>query len=113
MGNQDIINYAIDELDYLGLVTKDAIEDGWVVRETESYPTYYLGYKKPFDNLKNRLNQFVNISPIGRGGLYRYNNQDHASYSGIIAARNYLNINNITQDVWDINLERKYQEEIN
>jgi len=101
---------AISELDYLGLVDKHAVEQSWVVRETESYPTYYIGHKEPYNLLISRLNQFVNLAPIGRGGMYKYNNQDHSALSGILAARNYINPTATPYNLWDINIDAEYLE---
>ncbi len=101
---------AISELDYLGLVDKHAVEQSWVVRETESYPTYYIGHKEPYNLLISRLNQFVNLAAIGRGGMYKYNNQDHSALSGILAARNYLKPTETPYNLWDINLDAEYHE---
>jgi len=101
---------AIDELNYLGLVKKEVVEQSWIVRETESYPVYYMGFQKPYNLVKSRLNQFLNLFPIGRGGLYKYNNQDHSTMSGILAARNYLKPHGPHFNLWNINMEAKYHE---
>ncbi len=107
--DENLIELGKDELQYLGLVDKKAIEQGWVVRETESYPTYYLGYLEPYGILKTRINQFQNLLPIGRGGMYKYNNQDHSLLSGIQAARNYHQSENAC-DLWQINTDTEYHE---
>jgi hypothetical protein len=36
--------------------------------------------------LEEPCHEFQNLSAIGRGGMYKYNNQDHSTYSGILAA---------------------------
>lgn len=106
----EIVAQAIDELEYVGLVKRNAVEQSWVVRETESYPTYYLGYAGPYETLKARLGQFTNLSPIGRGGMYKYNNQDHSIMSGLLAARNYLQLPGGPNNLWNINVDAEYQE---
>ena len=112
MNDNDIVEYAMNEMDRTNLFDKSSIGQGYIIRETESYPTYYLGYKQPFEILKNELNLYKNITPIGRGGMYKYNNQDHSIYSGILAARNYLNLNEKNYDIWKINVDAEYHEEI-
>src|SRR5262249_35960313 len=67
---------AVAELCDLGLLDPRAVEAAWVLRETESYPTYYMGFQGPYNVLRARLAEFDNVSSIGRGGMYRYNNQD-------------------------------------
>jgi protoporphyrinogen oxidase len=110
MKNTEIIELAIDEMSSTGLIDKNTVEQGHVVRETESYPTYFLGYKKPFNILKDELNQYQNLFPIGRGGMYKYNNQDHSIYSGILAARNYLQIDGSPFNLWKVNVDAEYHE---
>ena len=110
LDNQSIIDLAIDEMHSVGLIDKLSVEQGFVIRETESYPTYYLGYKDSYNILKDEVNKFENLYPIGRGGMYKYNNQDHSTYSGILAARNYLNAEGAPFDLWQINIDAEYQE---
>ena len=110
LDNQSIIDLAIDEMHSVGLIDKLSVEQGFVIRETESYPTYYLGYKDSYNILKDEVNKFENLYPIGRGGMYKYNNQDHSTYSGILAARNYLNAEGSPFDLWQINIDAEYQE---
>lgn len=105
-----LISLAIDELTYLGLIEKRMVEQAWVVRETESYPTYYIGFQEPYKLLKNRLDVFINHYQIGRGGMYKYNNQDHSIMSGILAARNYLRLPGSPYRLWDINIDAEYYE---
>ena len=89
---------------------KTTVEQGWVIRETESYPTYYLNYEKSYNKLKDKLKEYKNIYSIGRGGMYKYNNQDHSTYSGILAARNYLKLPGTPYNLWDINIDAEYHE---
>jgi protoporphyrinogen oxidase len=110
MREDELKNLAVEELNSLGLVNRHSVEQAWVIRETECYPTYYLGYREPYELLKGRLNQFQNLSSIGRGGMYKYNNQDHSIYSGILAARNYLKLEGSPYNLWDINNEAIYHE---
>ncbi|MFH1616173.1 MAG: FAD-dependent oxidoreductase [Planctomycetota bacterium] len=101
---------AITELRQIGLIKEEDVQQTWVVRETEAYPTYYLGFEAPYEKLKKRMDQFVNIMPIGRGGMYKYNNQDHSTYSGLLAARNYLKLADSPYNLWDINIDAEYHE---
>ncbi|MBI2870257.1 MAG: hypothetical protein HYY14_00950 [Candidatus Omnitrophica bacterium] len=54
-----------------------------------------------FQTLYRYAQQFSNLCLIGRAGMYRYNNQDHALLSGFYAARNYLNLTKV--DLMGIN----------
>jgi protoporphyrinogen oxidase len=108
--DKQILDLAIIELDKTGLVNSYDVIDGFVIRETESYPTYYLNYDKEHTMLKDYVSKFINIQLIGRGGMYKYNNMDHAMYSGILAARNYL-LGFPKYNIWDIDEDGRYIEE--
>jgi protoporphyrinogen oxidase len=109
--DDELKELAAYELQELGLGKKDMVEKSWIVRETETSPVYYRDYLKPYQLLKERANQFTNLSPIGRGGMYKYNNQDHSTLSGILAARNYIGKSSVKHDLWEINVEDSYLED--
>ena len=106
----ELIALALEEMGVLGLLKKESVQGAWVVRETESYPTYYIGFQEPYEKLKKNVNRFRNLYPIGRGGMYKYNNQDHSTMSGILAARNYLKLPGSPYSLWDINIDAEYHE---
>jgi protoporphyrinogen oxidase len=110
MSDNDLKELAIEELDHTGLIPKKRVENAWVIRELESYPTYYLGFQRPYDLLKRRVDEFTNLYPIGRGGLYKYNNQDHSSMTGILAARNFLKTPDSPYNLWNVNIDAEYLE---
>ncbi|MBN2348970.1 MAG: NAD(P)-binding protein [Bacteroidales bacterium] len=108
--DNDLIELAKDELKFMGLADREKVVKAWVVRETESYPTYYLGFKEHYETLKNEIGKFTNLYPVGRGGMYKYNNQDHSIMSGLLAARNYLTKGEDPYNLWDINEDAEYHE---
>ena len=110
LSDDDVIAQCLDELAYLNIVDRREVQAAYVVRETESYPTYYLGFRGPFETLKKRTGEIENLHAIGRGGMYRYNNQDHAMLSGVLAARNELGLPGSPYDLWSINTEKHYLE---
>jgi protoporphyrinogen oxidase len=105
--DQCLIKLAASELEKMGLIKIMEVIDGFVVREKDSYPVYYTGYQSQFEILKNYLSQFSNLQLVGRAGMYKYNNQDHALLTGLLAARNFLGEKN---DIWSINTEDEYLE---
>ena len=111
LSDDDLRRLASEELVALGLVERAMVEKAWVVRETETYPVYFQDYRRPYQLLKERIDRFENVSPIGRGGLYKYNNQDHSTLSGLVAVRNYLKLSDKIYSVWDINEEDEYLED--
>ncbi len=107
--DDDLVELATSEMEKMGLVSAETVSQGWVVRETDSYPTYYLGYEQPYSIVRAALDEFSNLQPAGRGGLYKYNNMDHSLYSGLLAARNMMQKSN-PYDVWKINIDAQYHE---
>lgn len=106
----DLAALALDELGFAGLLPGGRLLRSWVVRETESYPTYFLGYREAFSRLKAAMARLANCAPIGRGGMYRYNNMDHSLFTGLLAARNYLAPQAPGYDVWAVNTDAEYHE---
>ena len=93
MNDVDLLNYAIKELEKIGIVSRRYLINGFVVRRSDVYPIYSLDYKKNVDIIKEYLKQFSNLSCMGRGGLFRYDNSDRALLSGIYTAREFLDKN--------------------
>jgi protoporphyrinogen oxidase len=104
----ELVALAADELQRIKLLRPDQIVEGFVVREADSYPAYYIGHLEHFQTLFDYLKRFKNLTLIGRAAMYRYNNQDHAMLTGLYAVRNYLGLTNI--DTFSINAEEEYLE---
>lgn len=109
LSDKDLIDLAVEELAYMKLIDSSMVDAGFVVRETKSYPTYYMGFSEPYDTVRKYISQFSNLYAIGRGGMYKYNNQDHSMYTGILAVRNYKGAK---YDLWSVNIDAEYLEEI-
>jgi hypothetical protein len=60
--------------------------------------------------LRAFVDDLDNFQTIGRNGLHRYNNQDHAMLTGSLAARNLLH--DEMNDLWNVNVDQEYHEEI-
>lgn len=108
MTDADLVKLAVSELDKIRLVMREEVIDGFVVREKDSYPVYYVGHRPAFDQIKAYVGTFENVTLIGRGGMYKYNNQDHSILTGVMAARRYLGEDH---DLWEINTDGEYLEE--
>ena len=67
------------------------------------------GYQKKIDEIKKWLSQIKNFIPIGRTGMFKYNNQDHAILTGLIGARKICDDNSL--DPWLVNIDAEYHEE--
>ena len=81
-----------------------------ISKNSKAYPVIQTGYEKELQNIREWIEQFDDLVPIGRSGMFKYNNQDHAMATGQLAARNYLGLGEF--DVWQVNVDGEYHEEI-
>ena len=80
-----------------------------MVRIPRSYPVYFNHYKEFIKPVQDYLDGIDNLHVIGRYGAYKYNNQDHSIFMGLLAAENM--IDNKSNDLWEINTDYDtYQE---
>ena len=110
MNEQELKSLAEEELRKTKLINEhNKVLSGFIVRSLNAYPVIKKGYQEDVENIKNFLSKFKNLFPIGRSGMFKYNNQDHAIATGLYAARNLENFDNKI-DIWKINSEGIYQE---
>jgi len=107
--DHELIELAKRELGTLGLVNKNDVEDGAVVRMPKAYPIYDSTFQKSLDVVRQFLNRFDNLQLVGRNGMHKYNNQDHSMLTAMLSAENVLGANH---DLWAINVEQEYHEEM-
>ena len=107
--NQEIINFALTELKAIFRVEFNILHSE-VSRNAKAYPVIQTGFENSINIIKAWLKTHSEITAIGRSGMFKYNNQDHAMATGIYAARNYLGIGKY--DPWEVNVDGEYQEEI-
>ncbi len=110
MRDADFLQFAAAELESIGMIDRSQVIDGTVVRVPKAYPAYFGEYRE-FDKIKNCLNSYLNLYPIGRNGMHRYNNQDHSMLAARAAVDSILNGGEGKTGIWDINTEAEYQEE--
>lgn len=106
----DLIELGKRELDKIGLAKYEDIIDGVVFRVEKSYPVYDSNYREHLAIVRGYVDSLENFQTIGRNGLHRYNNQDHAMLTGMYAVRNLLF--EAEYDLWIVNAEQEYHEEI-
>jgi protoporphyrinogen oxidase len=107
--DDELVRFGTEELERTGLVPVGSTQKGWIIRETESYPTYYLGFQEPYDKIKGAMDSLSNCTPVGRGGMYKYNNMDHSLYTGLLAGRNLV-AGDRKYDLWQVNIDAEYHE---
>ncbi len=104
-----LIEEATRELRSTGLLRDEPCLAGHVVRVRRCYPVYRRGYGQHIECLADYLRNFRGLTPIGRYGTFKYNNQDHSILMGILAAENLLD--NRGHDLWSVNTDHEaYQE---
>ena len=96
------------ELAKLGLAHPENVIDGFVVRMPYTYCVYEIGYEDHLKKIKEVVASFANLQPIGRAGMFKYNNMDHSILTGFLAVRN---IDGGHFDLWNVNVEQEYHEE--
>jgi hypothetical protein len=109
MSNTELISLASRELSQLGLVEIDDVMDSFVVRQPKAYPIYDHEYNEPLKVIRDFLGTIENLQTVGRNGMHRYNNMDHAMLTGLLAAENVLGANH---NLWEVNEEEGYLEEV-
>ena len=110
MPDHELVNMAAQELVRIGLAKRREIIDGCVVRMPKAYPTYDRDYEQAMPTIREALAQFQNVYPVGRNGMHKYNNQDHAMYTAKLSVENLCD--GAQHDIWDVNVERVYHEEV-
>jgi protoporphyrinogen oxidase len=110
MADEDLVQRAKEELETLGLAHISEIREGYVVRQPKAYPIYDDHYRANVDVLRGWLAENTpNVHPVGRNGMFRYNNQDHSMFTAMLTVENITT--GTTHDVWEVNVEEEYHEE--
>ncbi len=104
-----LVELGIKECARINLIEPDEIEDGTVVRMKKAYPVYDQQYQESLATIRRYLETIGNLQTVGRNGLHRYNNQDHSMLTAVYAARNIVGQHH---DVWSVNTEMEYHEEV-
>ncbi|MGH9024672.1 MAG: NAD(P)/FAD-dependent oxidoreductase [Acidimicrobiia bacterium] len=108
--DEELIEQAKLELESLGLMRAADVESGYVVRQTKAYPIYDEHYHANVEVLRRWLEAEVpNVHPVGRNGMFRYNNQDHSMFTAMLTVENI--VAGAHHDIWSVNVEEDYHEE--
>jgi protoporphyrinogen oxidase len=110
MNDGRFVDFAVAELEKIGLIDREDVIDGNLVRVPKAYPAYFGAYGE-FDRVKAYLDQIGNLYPIGRNGMHRYNNQDHSMLTAKSAVNSIVNHGGGKQDIWRINSDDEYHEQ--
>jgi protoporphyrinogen oxidase len=107
--DEELVKLAAAELEELGLAAGVRVLDGTVVRMPKAYPVYDSVYRAHLDGARSFLDRIPNLHPVGRNGMHKYNNQDHSMLTAMMAI---WNMQGEAHDVWAVNTDYEYHEEI-
>lgn len=106
----DLIALATAELATLGLCDPASVVGGEVVRQEKAYPVYDDAYRANVDAMREELEaRYDTLHLVGRNGMHRYNNQDHAMMTAMLTVRNIVAGERI-YDIWAVNEDAEYHE---
>ncbi len=108
--DSELIALAKKEIAQIGLTGPDDVVDACVVRQAKAYPVYDEGYADNIAAIRRDLEgSYPTLHVIGRNGMHRYNNQDHAMMTAMLTARNIVAGARL-YDIWNVNEDAEYHE---
>ena len=110
MQDSRFIDFAASELERIGLIRRQDVTDGTLVRVPKAYPAYFGTYAD-FGKVRMFLDQFPNLYPVGRNGMHRYNNQDHSMLAAKLVVDSIVNHGRGKDRIWEVNTEKEYHED--
>lgn len=108
MSDDALTQLGLNELEKIGLGRKEDFVDGFVAKVYKAYPVYDSTYPENIRIVREYLEKFTNLQPIGRYGMFKYNNMDHSILTGLYAADNILGAQ---KNIWTVNADQEYHEE--
>ncbi|MEJ7934260.1 NAD(P)/FAD-dependent oxidoreductase [Sphingobium sp. AN558] len=106
----DLIALAAREMALLGLCDAGDVVGGAVVRQEKAYPVYDDNYAAHVLAMRTELEaRYPTLHMVGRNGMHRYNNQDHAMMTAMLTVRNIVAGARV-HDVWSVNEDAEYHE---
>jgi protoporphyrinogen oxidase len=108
--DEELIALATAEMAALGLCDPAHVEGGAVVRQEKAYPVYDEDYAQNVDMLRREIEaRYPTLHCVGRNGMHRYNNQDHAMMTAMLTVRN-IEAGARVYDIWAVNEDAEYHE---
>jgi protoporphyrinogen oxidase len=106
----ELIALAKQEIAHIGLVNPADVVDACVVRQAKAYPIYDDAYQDHVAAVRADLEaHFPTLHLVGRNGMHKYNNQDHAMMTAMLTVENIL-AGARRFDVWQVNEDAEYAE---
>jgi len=110
MADDELVALATREMDILGLVSPEKVIGGAVVRQEKAYPVYDENYAANVAAMRHELEaRHPTLHLVGRNGMHRYNNQDHAMMTAMLTVENIIAGARV-YDTWCVNEDAEYHE---
>lgn len=104
-----LIDFSAAELIHLGLARRGDITESYVFRMPNAYPVYDQHYVRNVSIIRDWLDtNLMNVYPIGRNGMHRYNNQDHSMLAALRAIDKVFDGSEI--NLWTLSVDDEYLE---
>lgn len=103
----ELVELGSKEMEQTGLLRGARILDGTAVWVPKAYPVYEAGYEVHLNRVVEWLRRFKNLQPVGRYGMFKYNNADHSILTALLAVEN---LRGAAHDIWQVNTDTEYHE---
>jgi protoporphyrinogen oxidase len=107
--DQEMIAWAVQEVEKLGIVARADVVDATVLRMEKTYPAYFGTYDR-FPVIRDFVDRYDNLFLVGRNGMHKYNNQDHSMLTAMTAVDNIVEGRRDKSNIWAVNTELEYHE---
>ncbi len=108
--DEELVALAKREIGQIGLIDPADVVDACVVRQPKAYPVYDADYAGHVVTVRRELERdFPSLHLVGRNGMHKYNNQDHAMMTAMLTVENILG-GRRRHDVWQVNEDAEYTE---
>ena len=108
--DDELVALATKEMAQLGLCAAEQVVGGTVVRQEKAYPVYDGDYAANVEVLRQEIEtRYSTLHCVGRNGMHRYNNQDHAMMTAMLTVRN-IEVGARVYDIWAVNEDAEYHE---
>ena len=110
MADDELVELARREMDLLGLMPPEKIVGGAVVRQPKACPVYDETYAANVEAMRRELEALhPTLHLVGRNGMHRCGNQDHAVMTAMLTAENILAGHRV-HDAWCVDEKGVYRE---
>ena len=89
--DEELVALAKREIGHIGLISPTRVVDAEVVRQPKAYPIYDDAYQTHVEAVRDEFQTaYPSLHLVGRNGMHKYNNQDHAMMTAMLTVENIL-----------------------